>query len=353
MRHALQLAARGLGRTAPNPSVGAVIVKEGAVVGVGATARGGRPHAETEALAQAGGQARGATMYVSLEPCSHQGKTGPCTKTIIDAGIRRVVAACTDPNPKVSGQGFAQLRAAGIEVTEGVLDAEARTLNEGFFSVQQHGRPFVTLKLATSLDGKIGMADGESKWITGEESRRYVHTLRANHDAVLTGIGTILYDDPLLTCRLPGLEQDSPQRAVMDSDLRIALNARLLPAWIFTSEKALKREVTKVATLEKAGCRIWSLPLDAARLSLDAMLKIMAQEGVTRLLVEAGSALASELMRHKLVDRLLWFRAPLVIGDRGIPALLGQDGLTLMELPRLTLERTERAGADTLEVYLC
>jgi diaminohydroxyphosphoribosylaminopyrimidine deaminase/5-amino-6-(5-phosphoribosylamino)uracil reductase len=353
MQHALRLAARGLGHTWPNPSVGAIVVKDGAIAGTGVTARGGRPHAESQALEQAGDNAKGATLYVSLEPCAHQGKTPACTQGIIASGIRRVVAGCTDPNPLVSGKGFAQLRAAGIEVEEGVCEPESLLLNEGFFSVHQRGRPFVTLKVATSLDGKIAAGGGESKWITGEESRFRVHALRASHDAVLTGIGTVLYDDPLLTCRLSGRAEDSPQRAVMDSDLRIPLDARLLPAWIFTSEKARDRETPKIAALEKAGSKVFAVPQDAARLSLPDMLETLTAQGITRLLVEAGSALASELMRHDLVDRLYWFRAPLVIGDKGIPALWGQDGTRLADLPRLSLRGTERWGADRLEIYDC
>jgi diaminohydroxyphosphoribosylaminopyrimidine deaminase/5-amino-6-(5-phosphoribosylamino)uracil reductase len=349
MQHALRLAERGLGRTWPNPSVGAVVVKKGAVLGAAVTAWEGRPHAETRALEQAGENATGATLFVTLEPCAHTGKTPPCTDAIIAAGIKRVVIAVRDTNPKAMG-GVAKLQAAGIEIVEGVCEAEARAINEGFFSIQARGRPFVTLKLATSLDGKIALG-GESQWITGEQSRRHVHVLRATHDAVVTGIGTIFYDDPKLTCRLSGREVDSPQRILMDSNLRVPENAKLLPAWIFTSEAALRAESDKASVLEKNGNSIFPVPLDAAHLSLSETMKVLAQKGVTRLLVEAGSTLASEFMRQGLVDRLYWFRAPMVIGDKGIPALWGQDATSLANVPRFSLQATERYGGDILEIY--
>lgn len=347
MQHALRLAARGLGRTWPNPTVGAVVMKDGAVAAVGVTARGGRPHAETEALTMAGPKARGATLYVTLEPCAHTGKTPPCTEAIIAAGIVRVVVACADINPKVSGRGFAQLRAAGIEVAEGVCEAEARALNEGFFSVMKRGRPFITLKVATSLDGKITVARGESRWITGEASRREVHALRASHDAVMTGIGTVLADDPQLTCRLPGREADSPQRVVLDGGLRTPCEAKLLPAWIFTNEKTLEGHL-KVEALKAKGATPFGVPLSGAHLLLPAVLEKLAGLGVTRLMVEAGGTLAAEMMRQGLVDRLYWFRAPLVIGEGGLPAMPG-----IGSPPSFRLKETERFGDDVLEIYDC
>lgn len=353
MRHALRLAARQLGRTWPNPSVGAVIVKDAAIVGIGATAPGGRPHAERQALDMAGGRAKGATLYVTLEPCSHQGKTPPCTRGIIASGIARVVAGCADSNPKVSGQGFAQLRAAGIEVEQDVCEAEARALNEGFFLNMERGRPFVTLKTATSLDGKIAAQDGDSKWITGEDSRRSVHALRACHDAVLTGIGTVLADDPMLTCRLPGREGDSPQRVLLDSGLRISLQAKILPAWIFTSEATLKKEARKVKALETAGASVFALPLKEGRLDLEALLKRLAEKGITRLLAETGGTLAGALLARGLVDRFYWYRAPLIIGETGMSALRTEAVQALSSLQRYRLTGSERFGADLLEIYDC
>src|SRR5580700_4659831 len=227
MRTALGLARRGLGNTWPNPAVGCVIVKDGRVVGRGWTQKGGRPHAETEALARAGKGAKGATAYVSLEPCSHHGKTPPCAEALIAAGVSRVVAAVEDPDPRVSGRGIARLRAAGIAVEAGLCAAEAAELNAGFFCRVAQGRPLVTLKLAASLDGRIATPTGKSRWITGPAARERAHLLRAAHDAVLIGTGTALADDPQLTCRLPGLEARSPVRIVIDRTLRLPATLRL------------------------------------------------------------------------------------------------------------------------------
>ncbi len=343
MRHALRLAERGLGNAWPNPAVGAVIVRDGSVVGRGYTARGGRPHAETLALAQAGANASGAALYVTLEPCSHHGKTPPCTEGIIESGIKRVVAACTDPNPKVSGKGFAQLRAAGIEVIENICAQEALKLNEGFFSVIHRKRPFVALKLATSLDGKIATASGESQWITGEHSRIFGHYLRATHDAILTGIGTVLADDPSLTCRLSGREADSPQRIVLDSTLRISDKAKVLPAWVFTAKG-------NNAKKNLPDTKIFQVSREGSCLSLANILETLAQEGVTRLLVEAGSKIAGAFIEQNLADRIYWFRAPLIIGEKGLDAVSG-DALPLSEIPRYLLAEMQKMQNDVLEIY--
>lgn len=228
MGAALALARRGLGRVWPNPAVGCVIVKDGHVVGRGFTQSGGRPHAEPVALAMAGDAAQGADVYVSLEPCSHFGKTPPCADTLITAGVARVIAAAVDPDPRVSGRGLARLRDAGVDVVEGVRRDEAEALNAGFFSRVRTGRPLVTLKCATTLDGRIALSNGESKWITGPEARRRGHLLRCDHDAILIGSGTALADDPALTCRLPGLEGCSPVRVVMDGSLRLPVTSALV-----------------------------------------------------------------------------------------------------------------------------
>jgi diaminohydroxyphosphoribosylaminopyrimidine deaminase/5-amino-6-(5-phosphoribosylamino)uracil reductase len=352
MRTALALAARGLGRTWPNPSVGAIIVKDGRIVGAAHTADGGRPHAETEALAQAGEAARGATLYVTLEPCAHTGNTAPCVEAIIAAGIARVVAGCVDVNPLVAQKGFARLRHAGIEVTEGVMEAEARQGNEGFFSLMERKRPFVTLKLATSLDGKIATGRGESQWITGDASRTCAHGLRASHDAILTGMGTILADNPRLTCRLPGHEEASPIRVILDSELYIATDAQALPAWICTSEAALAREGDKAAILRTGGCAIFMAALGEGGLSLPHVLAQLGERGITRLLVEAGSRLASAFVNEGLVDRIYWYRAPLVIGAAGLPALEGSNA-SLEALPRLRSRSLQKLGEDTLEIFDC
>jgi len=371
MRHALRLAERGLGNVYPNPAVGAVIVKDNVIIGRGWTARGGRPHAETIALAQAGDAAHGAALYVNLEPCAHQGKTPPCTQSIAKAGIKRVVAACTDPNPLVSGKGFEQLRANGIEVIEKVCETDAIKLNEGFFSAIKRKRPFVTLKLATSLDGKIAKENGESKWITCEASRKTVHLLRATHDAILTGIGTVLADNPNLTCRLPGREADSPERIIIDSQLRTPADARILPAWIFTSETALqtveRRSVT--ATTSEQGraqparhqdakrlsaninlnAKIFTAAYEGDYLSLPHILETLASEGITRLLVEAGSLMAGSFMRQNLVDRIYWFRSPAAIGENGLDALHKQE--ISARLAHYSLRETAVSGVDALEIY--
>jgi len=321
MQHALRLAIRGVGQVAPNPSVGAVVVKNGNIIGIGNTARGGRPHAETIALAQTGELARGATMYVTLEPCSHHGKTSPCAEAIIAAGIKKVVVACGDSNPLVAGKGLSMLRQAGIEVVENICYEQARKLNEGFFSAIEKNRPFVALKLATSLDGKIATATGKSKWITGEESRTKAHQLRAKYDAILTGIGTILADNPKLDCRIKGLEQNSPIRIVLDSKGRTPQDAAVRPAKIITDSK-----------------------------NLPQVLQQLAKDGITRLLVEAGRGVATSFLEQNLVDRIYWFRAPLIIGENGLSAV-GASNASLAQLSRYKLEVVVKLGADILEVY--
>ena len=267
MRAALAMGRRGLGNTWPNPAVGCVILKDGHVVGRGWTQAGGRPHAETEALARAGEAARGATAYVTLEPCCHWGKTPPCADALIAAGLSRVVAAVEDPDPRVAGAGLARLRAAGLSVESGVCEAEAAELNAGFFQRVHTGRPLVTLKLAASLDGRIAAASGESRWITGEIARERVHLLRAEHDAVLVGTGTALADDPQLTCRLPGMASRSPVRIVMDRDLRLPRTAHLVAearraaTWVLTSGSA---NTERLAALRAAGVEVIAgHPIDA------------------------------------------------------------------------------------------
>jgi diaminohydroxyphosphoribosylaminopyrimidine deaminase/5-amino-6-(5-phosphoribosylamino)uracil reductase len=256
MRSALALARRGLGQVWPNPAVGCVIVKDGRVVGRGWTQKGGRPHAETEALARAGAAARGATAYVSLEPCSHHGKTAPCAEALITAGIGRVVAAVEDPDPRVSGRGIARLRDAGVVVETGLCATESVELNAGFFCRVISGRPLIALKLATSLDGRIATASGESRWITGPAARERAHLLRATHDAVLVGTGTALSDDPEMTCRLPGLASRSPVRVVIDRNLRLPAMLRLFaeagvaPSWVVTHAKS---DSTRRMALKKQG----------------------------------------------------------------------------------------------------
>lgn len=349
MALALSLARRGLGRVWPNPSVGCVIIdRDGHIAGRGRTQDGGRPHAETEALREAGARVRGATAYVSLEPCAHQGQTGPCAQALIDAGVARVVSAIEDPDPRVAGRGHAMLTAADVSVRTNVLAAQAKALNEGFISRVARGRPFVTLKLATTLDGKIALPNGESRWITGERARAHTHLERARHDAVVVGVGTALQDDPELTCRLPGVRAAGPVRIVVDSKARLPLSSKLAtsakttPVWVLTAESA--------DTLQSAGVKVLRVSAAAGGLDLDAAMKALGSQGLTRVLVEGGATLASALLKLGLVDRLLWYRASSLMGE-GIAAV-AMDGLSsLKDMPRFVREETISLGEDVLETY--
>lgn len=355
MRAALALASRGLGTTWPNPAVGCVLVRDGVVVGRGFTQPGGRPHAETVALAAAGSAARGATAYVSLEPCSHHGKTPPCADALVEAGIGRVVVACEDPDPRVSGRGVARLRAAGIPVTVGICAAEGWRMNQGFFSRILHERPLFTLKLATTLDGRIAVHTGESKWITGETARAWGHALRARNDAIMVGIRTALADDPELTCRLPGLEHRSPVRVVVDSRLRLPLTGRLVagakaqPTWIVTRND---HDRHRGAALADCGVELIPVAPDAAGLPDIALAAgELARRGITRVLVEGGATLHASLLRAGLADRLEWFRAGGVIGGDGVAAVAGFGVDRLDRMARFDRLSVRRAGGDLVESY--
>lgn len=354
MRAAVTLARRGLGQTAPNPSVGCVIVSNGMVVGRGFTAPGGRPHAEVRALAAAGAAARGATAYVTLEPCSFTGKSGACTEALIEAGIARVVIGATDPHPKVNGAGMAQLRAQGIEIIENVLRNECEELLAGFAMTIRESRPLITLKLASSLDGKIATAKGESQWLTGAPARRAVHGLRGRHDAVLAGVGTVLADDPELTCRIEGFRATPLTRIVVDSHLRTPLLSRLVrgagqnPLWILHRNGADK---LRIKALEGAGVKLIELPAAAAGVDLAAGMKALAKHGLTRVLVEGGGTIAAALLREGLVDRLAWFHAPCVIGADGWPAAQAFGIGTLAQMPRFSLLAQHRLGGDIMSEY--
>ncbi|MFW0778107.1 MAG: bifunctional diaminohydroxyphosphoribosylaminopyrimidine deaminase/5-amino-6-(5-phosphoribosylamino)uracil reductase RibD [Rickettsiales bacterium] len=297
MHKALALAATNLGQTWPNPAVGAIVVKDGKIIGEGFTARGGRPHAEPQALKQAGDKAKGATLYVTFEPCAHHGKTPPCTDAIINAGIARVVIACGDPAPHVNGKGAATLRKAGIEVVEGVCEEEARLLNRGFLSVVEKKRPYIALKIATSADDKI--AGGKDRWITGEASRQEVHRLRSQYDAILTGIGTVLADDPMLNVRIVGLEDRSPVRVILDRHNRLPDKSQI------------------AQTTNKYTSWVLSTP------TLEETLEQLAEKGITRLLVEAGKTLNTAFLLSNVVDRVYWFKSPDSIGNKGLDAADG------------------------------
>jgi len=353
MRAALALARRGLGQTWPNPSVGCLIVKNGIVVGRGWTQPGGRPHAETEALARAGRNAKGADAYVTLEPCCHHGKTPPCTDALIAAGIRRAVIAVEDPDPRVAGKGLAALRTAGVVVEIGVAADEAREINAGFFSAIEKGRPLVTLKLATSLDGRLAVASGKSRWITGEPARARGHLLRATHDAVMVGSGTVIADDPELTCRLPGLTDRGPVRVVIDGGLRVPLTARLVaearrtPTW-FVARHGIAGE--RRAALTACGVAVIEVPaMPGGETDLAAALAALAGKGITRVLVEGGATLAAALVRADLVDRIAWFRAPSLIGGDGLPALAAFGVAAPEQARRFARVGIEPVGDDVLE----
>lgn len=351
MALALSLGQRGLGQTWPNPSVGAVIVHDGRIVGRGWTQPGGRPHAEAMALAQAGENARGATAYVSLEPCSHVGKTPPCALALIEAGIQRVVCAVRDPDPRVAGRGVEMLRAAGIEVFEDVLGAQAKDAHIGFFSRIERGRPSVTLKLASSLDGRIATATGESQWITGPIARRRVHQMRACHDAVLIGGGTARDDNPSLTVRDMGA-RTQPVRIVASSGLNVPLSselaqtAREIPVWMMHGPKANPDPWVAV------GAKCVSIPLDGAgQLDASELLKALGDLGLTRVFCEGGGQFAASLLNAGLVDDLVVFQAGLTLGSEGRPGVGQRDIAKLSDAVRFELASTEQIGVDSLQMW--
>lgn len=355
IRVALTLARRGLGTVWPNPSVGCVIVNQGRVVGRGWTRPGGRPHGETEALRRAGDAAMGATAYVGLEPCAHHGETPPCADALAAAGIVRVVAAVEDPDPRVAGRGLARLRDAGVEVAQDVRADEARKVNAGFFKRIAAGRPLFTLKTATTLDGRIATATGESQWITGDGARRRGHLLRANHDAIMVGVSTVLADDPSLDCRLPGLADRSPVRVVVDRHLRLPASSRLAvaakdhPTWLLTlagGDDARRRELADL------GVRLIDVAADSEGLiDLDAAAMALGEAGLTRVLVEGGARLSAAMVGQGLVDRLSWFRNARLIGGDGLPAMAGLDVKALGDAPAWRRLSVTPAGDDVMETY--
>jgi diaminohydroxyphosphoribosylaminopyrimidine deaminase/5-amino-6-(5-phosphoribosylamino)uracil reductase len=354
MALALALGRRGLGRTWPNPAVGAVIVRRDGgqprIVGRGRTQPGGRPHAEIEALRRAGEAARGADLYVTLEPCSHHGKSPPCADAVIAAGVARVVSALEDPNPEVAGAGYARLRAAGVAVDVGIGAEEARRDHAGHLRRMRDGRPHVALKLAISADGKAAAAGRKPVAITGEATRDRVHLMRAQSDAVMIGIGTALADDPMLTCRLPGMAAFSPVRIVLDSGLRLPLGSRLVqsarevPVWAVAGAQA-SCSVENALTAE--GVTVLRVAHAHGRLDLAAALKLIAARGITRLMVEGGPILAAALLAADLIDEAVLFHSPTVVGANGVDALEGTALAALTESPRLKCVASASVGADT------
>jgi diaminohydroxyphosphoribosylaminopyrimidine deaminase/5-amino-6-(5-phosphoribosylamino)uracil reductase len=355
MRLALKLAEKARGRTSPNPMVGAVVYQGDLLVGQAYHKKIGSPHAEVLALSQAGDKARGGTLYVTLEPCTHYGHTPPCTEAVIRSGVRRVVIAMKDPNPKVSGGGAERLKEAGLEVHLGVLEEESRRLNEAFITWATKGRPFVIMKSAATLDGKTATAKGDSKWITNEQSRRFVHRIRSWVDAIVVGAGTVLKDDPELTCRLTKGTRD-PLRIIVDSRLRISPKARVFstnskaPTWIATLESA---PADKALRLESVGARIVRVPGREGKIDIEKLLLFLADQNITSLLLEGGMTLNTSFLKAKLVDKIYFFYAPMIMGggnSKGIAEDLGID--LVSRCISFTGVRTRRFGDDVMiEAY--
>lgn len=353
MRLALALGRRNLGSTWPNPAVGAVIVKDGLLVGRGWTQNGGRPHAEVEALRRAKKMAQGATMYVTLEPCAHQGKTPPCADAIIRSGITRVVSALEDPNPEVAGQGHERMRAKGIAVEVGLCADQARRDHAGHITRMTQGRPHVTVKLAISADGKAGLPGRKPVAITSETARDRVFQMRAASDAIMVGVGTVLADDPQLTCRLPGMFERSPVRVVLDEKLVLPLSTSVVatiretPTWVFTSHKPsqIAEEI-----LQEKDCKVFRVDESDGRLDLRQVLKVLAEQGITRLMVEGGPILAASFVESNLVDEAILLHGVKSVGAGGIDPL---EGMPLAALTgRLTSLGREKLDVDTIETFV-
>ncbi len=351
MKMALDLAAKAMGRTSPNPMVGAVVVRDGEVVGKGFHARAGTPHAEVLALQNAGERARGSTLYVTLEPCCHFGRTGPCTEAVIQAGVGRVVAAMADPNPLVAGRGLARLKSAGLEVHCGVMEEEARKLNEVFIKYITSGMPFVVMKAAVSLDGKIATREGDSQWITGPEAREFGHRLRDRYDAVLVGVNTVLADNPLLTTRLPEGGRD-PVRLVLDSLARTPPGSAVInrssqaPTIIVTTDRAPR---DRVRLLEQAGAVVLAVPAgdSGGRVDIRALMRTLAEREITSVLIEGGGEVHASALASGVVDKVAWFVAPKLIGGREAPGPLGGLGIDrLSEAVSLDRVSVARMGND-------
>ncbi len=353
IRRTLSIAARARGRTSPNPLVGAVLVRSGKIIAEGYHKKAGTPHAEVIAIDRAGEKARGAALYVSLEPCCHKDKrTPPCTQKIISAGIRKVVIAMKDPNPKVSGRGVEELERAGIRVVSGILEQKARQLNEYYIKHITTGMPFVILKVAMTLDGKIATPEGESRWITGEAARKMVHRLRGSVDAVLTAVGTVRADDPSLTCRAPGGRD--PLRVIIDPHLETGVSARVFstpPQTIVVAKVSAAGEIKRRELSERG---VGTLAYEGDRVDMSWLMRQLGKAGITSVMVEGGASLNASCLAGGIVDKVMFFIAPKIIGGReSIPAVGGKNFLRLAEALRLQEVKMKKVGADFLvEGYL-
>ncbi len=352
MRLCLGLACRGEGQTSPNPLVGAVITRAGRIVGKGYHQRVGEPHAEIEAIKDAGKTTSGAEMWINLEPCDHRGRTGPCTEAIINSGIKRVILGMEDPNPRVKGKGIAKLRKNGIEVKVGLLEDECRRLNEGYAKFICTRTPWVILKVAASLDGKTATRAGQSRWISGEKALSYVHRLRNKMDGILVGVDTIIKDDPLLTTRLHGKKGRDPVRIVVDSKLRVPLTSRVLNLQseaitiVATTDRALPRKHRK---LEQMGAKVLVITQDNGRVDLPSLMKEIGALNITSLLIEGGSTINASALSSGIVDKVICFYAPRIIGGKQSPGMVGGNGVETLE-QAVSLEdlRVRRLGEDVL-----
>lgn len=352
MQLAIAQARRGLGRTHPNPAVGAVIVKGGKVVAKGFHAKAGLPHAEVVALKAAGAKAKGAVLYSTLEPCGHHGRTPPCSEAILAAGVKEVVYASSDPNPLVSGKGTRRLKRGGVKVRAGVLKAEADALNQPFFTFMKYARPFVTLKAAVTLDGKLATATGDSKWISGEASRRRVHEVRDQVDAILVGAGTVAFDDPQLTTRLPGKQGRSPVRVILDGRLDLDPRARVFEVKrggprtiVVTAEPASSPKAKRFNDL---GVDVWHVPGEGPRVDLESVLLRLGAAGLLHVLVEGGSQIYGAFLASGLWDELKLFVAPKLFGHGGVTWSGGLSVPQVKDAPALRIVQLEQVGDDVL-----
>lgn len=351
MKRALELASKALGRTSPNPVVGAVIVKDGKIVGEGYHKKAGTPHAEIHALNQAGDQAKGATMYVTLEPCSHYGRTPPCAYALIEAGIRKVVIATLDPNPKVAGRGKKILEDAGIETVVGILEDEAKRINEVFFKHITRGLPFVSLKYAMTLDGKIATSYGDSRWISNELSRHYVHKLRNLYDGIMVGINTVIKDNPLLNCRLEDAEKRDPVRIIVDGNLELPLDSNIVKTadkqkTIVIASKQVEEE--KICRLTECKVEVLQVAGEPDNLDLKQALKMLYEKDICSILVEGGSKLNASFVEHKLVDKIYCFIAPKIAGGQGISPVGGRGVMFMKDAHLIKIAEYKRFGDDIL-----